>query len=769
MARRLLAVLPGLILLVGSTAAWQQSSLLREREVRAYTDRLNFNLNEVAISLTHRLKANVQILRGVAGLFAASRSVSREEFANYARSLGLAENYPGIQGIGFSEWIAPGEKGRHIERLRGEGFADYAIRPSGERDGYSAIIYLEPFDWRNRRAFGYDMWSEPVRRAAMARARDEGRAAMTRKVTLVQETEQDVQAGFLIYVPVYRNGLPTDTVEARRAALRGWAYSPLRMDDLINNFMSAEHPGHIQGLTLKIYDGESQDEDRLMYASPASASPDGPTITTQLPFAGSVWTIAARPGPRAERLETARSDMVLAGGLLLTLALTLLTLILTRSHARVTAALRETAKANRSLAEKETLLRTIYDSSNVAIFLLDLGGRITHANQRMAEMFTCPLTRLVGSPYADLEQPDERGDSLPSLLESFKQGKASIQFERRYRRLRDGAEFWGMLTGRPIANPEGNTIGLVGVIADISQLKKTEAAMHLARTVFDHCSEGIIVTDAKNRIISVNPAFTRITGFPAEEVLGQDPRKLASGAHSKEFFRAMWRALRRTGRWEGELWNRKRDGTVFPELLAVSRVLDTRGRTANYVGIFQDITARRQAEDRIHELAHHDYLTGLPNRAFFVDHLDQALALARRYDRRLAVLFLDLDRFKPVNDTYGHNAGDAVLCAVARRLKASVRASDVLCRQGGDEFLILVPEFKDCQQLEELANKLVSALRQPITWNDQQFSIGCSIGIATYPECGEGEDKLIQCADAAMYCAKDDKERHVAFATGPLP
>ncbi len=639
--RRLLAILPGLILLVGSTAAWQQSSLLREREMRAYTDRLTLNLNEVTISLTYRLKANVQILRGVAGLFTASRSVSREAFATYVRSLGVVETYPGIQGIGFSEWIAPTEKARHIERLRGEGFAGYAIRPTGERDGNSAITYLEPFDWRNRRAFGYDMWSEPVRRAAMARARDEGRAAMTRKVTLVQETEQDVQAGFLIYVPVYRAGLPTDTLETRRAALRGWAYSPLRMDDLFNNFMTAEHPGHVQGLTLKIYDGESPDEDRLMYVSPASALPGGPLITTRLQFGGNVWTIAARPGPSAEPLETGRSDMVLVGGLLLTLAL--LTLILTRSHARVAAALRETAKVNRSLAEKETLLRSIYDSSNVAIFLLDVEGRITHANQRMAEMFTCPLTRLVGSPYSDLEQPDERGYALPSLLELFMQGKAPIQFERRYRRLRDGSEFWGMLTGRPIADPEGSTISLVGVIADISQLKKTEAAMHLARTVFDHCSEGIIVTDAKNHIVSVNPAFTRITGFPAEDVLGQDPRKLASGAHSKEFFRDMWRSLRQTGRWEGELWNRKRDGTVFPEQLSVSRVLDTQGRTTNYVGIFQDITARRQAEDRIRELAHHDYLTGLPNRAFFVDHLDQALALARRYDRRLAVLFLDLD------------------------------------------------------------------------------------------------------------------------------
>jgi diguanylate cyclase (GGDEF)-like protein/PAS domain S-box-containing protein len=611
------------------------------------------------------------------------------------------------------------------------------------------------------------MYSEVIRQKAMARARDEGVAAMSAKVTLVQETERDIQAGVLLYVPVYQRNMPMDTTEQRRAAHRGWAYSPLRMRDMMSSFIEQEHPENVRRIDLQIYDGEPRPE-ALLFSTPATSTPLEVAATLiRIQVAGAVWTLVGRPLPgfNANAIKNEKSLTILIAGTLVTLLLALLSAVLARTHRRVAESLHQTAQANRTLAEQENLLRTIYDSSSVAIFLVSSTGRITHANQRMSEMFLCPLDQLIGSEYVAHIHPSERDIGRERMLQLIAQQIQAVNLERRYWR-EDGSEFWGLLTGRPIRNAAGTVVGLVGVIADITQRKQGEAAMQLTRTVFESSPEGILVTDADNHILSINPAFAQITGFTEAEVMGKDPRMLNSGRQSVEFYRGMWQAIQQRGRWEGELWNRHKDGHVYPEMLSISRVLANDGSVANYIGIFQDITARRQADDRIRYLAHHDYLTGLPNRAFFVDHVAQALALARRYERRLAILFMDLDRFKPINDQFGHDAGDEVLREIAKRLLDAVRESDMLCRQGGDEFLVLVPEAHGDTPLEELASKLLAAIQRPILWHDQSFVVSASIGIATYPECGSSVDSLIQSADSAMYLAKVDSQKPIVLARG---
>lgn len=465
----------------------------------------------------------------------------------------------------------------------------------------------------------------------------------------------------------------------------------------------------------------------------------------------------------AVRVAGDKERWVLFAGISITLLFSLFSYALTRSHRHTSTALQEATRANRSLAEREELLRSIYDNSSVAIFMVNIEGIILHANQRAAETFGYPIEELIGTECFELMSKEDRR-SARRLLEKVTAGKESgfsidLPFFRK-----DSSEFLGGVTGRPFYDSDGKIIGIVGVIADITERRKGGAAMRLAKTVFEISHSGIMVTDADKTIISVNPAFSFITGYTPEDVLGRKPNLLSSGRQSAEFYAHMWGDIKETGYWEGELWNKRKNGRLFPEMLSISRVQNEDGEVVNYVGIFSDITGRRKAEARILHLAHHDHLTGLPNRACLFERGVHELALAQRYKHCMAILFIDLDRFKPINDNYGHDAGDAVLRIIAHRLTNLVRVTDTVCRQGGDEFVILIPDFHANTSLEELAKKLLSSIEQPCLVGGMRLSVSASIGIAAYPEHGDTFDSILQKADKAMYEAKTHRDVPICFA-----
>jgi diguanylate cyclase (GGDEF)-like protein/PAS domain S-box-containing protein len=276
----------------------------------------------------------------------------------------------------------------------------------------------------------------------------------------------------------------------------------------------------------------------------------------------------------------------------------------------------------------------------------------------------------------------------------------------------------------------------------------------LAAEVVEGSPAGIMVTKLDAVIMTVNPAFSRITGFTAAEVVGETPRVLASGRHRPGFYRRMWRSLVTTGRWQGEIWNRRKNGQVYPQWLSIFALRDNQGVAIRYAAMLTDITARKNAEGQLRRLATHDRLTGLPNRVLVFDRLAQAIARARRSRTGVAVLFLDLDLFKTINDTWGHEAGDAVLREVARRLKSCVRRSDTVARLGGDEFLLVLPEVGERREAEVMAEKILRSLSRPIAHGDFCCQVGASIGISFYPQDGRGAKELIRIADAAMYADK---------------
>lgn len=276
-----------------------------------------------------------------------------------------------------------------------------------------------------------------------------------------------------------------------------------------------------------------------------------------------------------------------------------------------------------------------------------------------------------------------------------------------------------------------------------------------------------MVCDAAQRIIEVNPAFTRITGYTATEVLGRKPSLLSSGRRSREQYPAMWQALNQHGHWQGEFWNRHKDGSLYAAASTINALRDADGQVTHYVSVFSDITERKHQQEQLERLAHFDPLTGLPNRALLADRLQQGLARAQRARQGLAVCFMDLDGFKAVNDARGHDAGDDLLAEVARRLQGGIRAGDTAARLGGDEFVLLLGGLHHPRECEDTARRVLHAVALPIEVEGHTVHVSASMGISVFPRDGSDAEQLLRQADQAMYQAKQHgRNRYVLYAPG---
>jgi diguanylate cyclase (GGDEF)-like protein/PAS domain S-box-containing protein len=300
------------------------------------------------------------------------------------------------------------------------------------------------------------------------------------------------------------------------------------------------------------------------------------------------------------------------------------------------------------------------------------------------------------------------------------------------------------------------------------QLREHAKQRQLASRVFENGQEAIFITDAEETIIDVNSAFERLTGYRRDEIIGQKPGILASGRHSPEFYQSMRQALEVEGGWSGEIWNRRKDGSIFPEWQTISAVLDEHGQVSHYISSFTDMTERKDAEERLRRMAEYDGLTGLPNRHLLTDRAEQARSTAQRRQRHIALMFLDLDRFKNINDTLGHGCGDTVLNTIAERLQQNIRNADTASRIGGDEFVVLLSDIEHPDDAALVAGKLLEQIGKPFEVDGHLLEITPSIGIAIYPEDGEDVDTLLKHADAAMYHAKAEGRNNFQFFTDAL-
>ncbi|MFO8152064.1 putative bifunctional diguanylate cyclase/phosphodiesterase [Thioalkalivibrio sp.] len=328
------------------------------------------------------------------------------------------------------------------------------------------------------------------------------------------------------------------------------------------------------------------------------------------------------------------------------------------------------------------------------------------------------------------------------------------------------------LYGRAPHHPDARELSMLSQAANLASIaierSKTEEALRLAALVYEKSSEAMMITDEKNRIVAINPAFVETTGYTQEEVVGKQPNLLQSGRHDRHFFESMWEELHVSGRWQGEIWNRRKNGEVFPEWLTINTIHDPQGRVHRRVALFSDITEKKKADELIWTQANYDALTHLPNRRLFVDRLEQSIRRASRDRERIALLYIDLDRFKEVNDTLGHTLGDELLVEASKRLGDCVRDSDTVARIGGDEFTVILNELKDVDSLCRIAKKLLEVLSDPYQLREEQAYLSASIGITVFPDDGTKADVLLKNADQAMFAAKQDGRNRFNHFTGAM-
>ncbi len=329
----------------------------------------------------------------------------------------------------------------------------------------------------------------------------------------------------------------------------------------------------------------------------------------------------------------------------------------------------------------------------------------------------------------------------------------------------DGEQRPCCVTGFPERDASGRVVRLCGLVQDITERKREEEKIRLAASVFSHAREGITIANPDGTIIDVNEAFSRITGYAREEVIGQNSRLLQSGHHNRAFYETMWKVLATEGHWSGEIWNRRKSGELFAEMISISAVRDASGKTRQYVALFSDITAIKEHQSQLEHIAHFDALTSLPNRVLLADRLQQAMAQAQRRGQQLAVAYLDLDGFKAINDQHGHGAGDQLLVALAHHMKQGLREGDTLARMGGDEFVAVLCDLADMAASLPLLTRLLTSAAQPVQWTELSLQVSASLGVTFFPQLQDIDaDQLLRQADQAMYQAKvAGKNRYQIF------
>jgi len=607
-------------------------SLAGNHDKEAAHQRFNMKTDQVASAIHARMLTYEGLLSGGVGLFEASEQVDRHEWQRFVHSLELEKRFPGILGIGFTQRISLADLEAHQRDIRAGGLPDYHVMPAGKRDEYHAIVYLEPFAERNHRVFGYDMFSDPIRKAAMIKARDTGMPVLSRKVTLLHDSARNRQAGALLYLPVYHKGMPVATLAQRREALKGFVYSPFRVNDLIHRSLGSQFPE----LDLEIYDGdEPNSESRLYGMSPDLVDGEKARVpqfilTRPFPLNQHSWTLRVKSRPEFEaQTDTLHKGWILAGGLVISLLLFGITWSLVTTRVRA-----------------KSLARTM-----------------THVLRESEERF---------------------------------------------------------------------------------------------RAVHDFAAIGIVQSTPEGHVIHTNPAFQHFLGYSASELAGCHWSQFTVFEDQTESQR-LRRDLIRGERDHYEIEKRylRKDGQVTWGRVSVTGARREDGSLEFVLALIEDISARKRQEAVIAHQAFHDALTGLPNRLLFTDRLDHAIKKAKRNKTSLALMFLDLDHFKEVNDTLGHAAGDACLQDVGERLRGCVRESDTVARIGGDEFTVLLPNINGVSGALQVAQEILQKL--PITYEvaGGTLTITPSIGIVLYPDHASDAETLIKMADSAMYASKE--------------
>ena len=407
--------------------------------------------------------------------------------------------------------------------------------------------------------------------------------------------------------------------------------------------------------------------------------------------------------------------------------------------------------------QTQEALDSFFDQRMAMNAMVDFEGRFVRVNGLWETKLGYRRDELEGALFIDFVHQEDRERTLEEAAQVMEQSEGSSEFENRYRH-KDGSYRW--LSWSSVPSPEAGLVYAVAV--DVTEARIAENKLRQAATVFKSTVEGVMISDLDHRIIEVNDAFSQITGYSEREAVGKTPDFLNSGRHDSAFFDAIWHSVRENGHWRGEIWNRRKNGSIFPELLTISTILN-KDHPVGYVTVFSDISTLKAHQEKLDYMAHHDPLTDLPNRLLFNSRLQQSIRLSERTGRSMAVLFIDIDRFKNVNDSMGHPTGDELLKQVAARLKERLRASDTAARLGGDEFVVLLEDIDGPEHAGQVADTLMKAFKETFSLSDIDLTLTVSMGISLCPQDSNDAATLMANADAAMYQAKENGRNTYAF------
>jgi len=392
-----------------------------------------------------------------------------------------------------------------------------------------------------------------------------------------------------------------------------------------------------------------------------------------------------------------------------------------------------------------------------AVYLFNEKSEIIYVNQAACDSLGYTKEEMIGKTPFDID-PVITINELKNIRKTIRLKKV-IHFETKHKR-HDGSVFDVEVTTYPYNDGQ---YGL-HIVKNITDRKKTEEKLKLLASVFTSAKEGIVITDTKGTIVEANEAYSLITGYSNDEVVGQNAGFLKSDKHDNAFYKNMWNELVRNKYWIGEIWNRRKSGEIFVERLTISAISDSEGKTSSYVGLLTDITTGKDYESTLERMAFYDSLTGLPNRLLFAERINQAMMISKRLNSMMAVCFLDLDEFKPVNDDFGHSVGDTLLVEMASRMQKCVRESDTVARMGGDEFAILLLNLNTVEECETTITKILDSIIEPfIVPNKEAVNVSASIGVTLYPHDNAASDTLLRHADQAMYVAKESGKNQYVF------
>ncbi len=735
-----------------------------------------------------KLDHHQESLQMLASFYQHSTDVSRQEFRDFSNPVLLQHNE--IQALAWVNRVLESEKSIFEQEIKGEGFIDFEIfhqrqsAADGDEKYYSVIRFIEPFK-TNAQLLGLNVLAKPGLAESVDNQLQTATMAVTKGVDLIQDKSKIGTMAF--FYPVYNR---QQSVADDKAAVRppiGFVMSLISLEQL---FKASSSELGDKPVVFSLFDQLEKGSFQLLYSN------DSNNINLQnkvndfrlnyqrvLNIAGRVWQLNFSLLHGLQQ-KSGSTWLVLSGGLIFTAIFSGFLMVFsgrtflvkqaveekTKDLAQLNYVLTKTNEAlattNKKLTDSEFQFRKLVQTQSAIVWRYDLDDEcFTFVSDEAESLLGYPNKKWFEPCFwRDHIHPDDRQAAVDFTLQAVEKYQ---KFDFEYRMLTSADEVVWIKDIVNVVSTQGKVSELVGVMIDISAEKEAEEQTRLAATTFE-TQEGITITDPQGVVLKVNHAFTAITGYSQQESVGKHMSFLKSGRQDKAFYTDLWDKLIETGRFEGEIWNRRKNGETFPEWITITAVKDKNGAVTHYVGIFSDITAKKATEEEIKNLAFYDPLTTLPNRRLLLDRVQQEILETKRYGQHGVVIFLDLDRFKILNDSLGHHVGDELLVQVSNRLKSVLREGDTASRLGGDEFVILLPN--QGHSVEDATDKAIFVaekvrvlLNKPYLLNNNEHTFSCSLGIAIFPEDSDEANGILQKADTAMYLSKEKGKNCISF------